>query len=113
MPTTKRKCRVCGRVYEACRTTQRASGGFNWREVACSPECGEKYLHSVMVARGAIADTSKEETARKNKGKNGKKNSQFVAETPDVIDDAIGEEAPAVSVDAADDTVADYADTEE
>ncbi len=51
MPITKRKCRVCGKEYEACRTNKKDVGGFNWKEVACSPECGAEYLRLVQEAR--------------------------------------------------------------
>ncbi len=51
MPITKRKCRVCGKEYEACRTSKKDVGGFHWKEVACSPECGAEYLRLVKEAR--------------------------------------------------------------
>lgn len=50
MPKRTMKCRVCGAEYEAC-TSIKAGGPFNWREVACSPECGEIYLARVNEAR--------------------------------------------------------------
>lgn len=117
MPITKRKCRVCGKEYEACRTNKNASGGFNWREVACSPDCGEKYLRSVMEARGAIHSPAKVESApapvptgRKNKSKGGKRHERPApVEEHTVTDDAVGDEAPAVSADTADDTVPEEA----
>lgn len=116
MPITKRKCRVCGKEYEACRTTKNASGGFNWREVACSPDCGEKYLHSVMEARGAMPSVAKVEpvpTGRKNKNKGGKRHERPAPiEEHTVTDDAVGDAAPAVSADTADDTVPEEADFE-
>lgn len=34
---------VCGKVYEACKTLN-TTGQFRWRDVACSYECGQKYL---------------------------------------------------------------------
>lgn len=113
MPITKRKCRVCGKEYEACRTTKNAIGGFNWREVACSPECGEQYLRSVMEARGAITSVAKEKPVyveRKNNGKSGKRHERPAAVKEHIVtDDAVGGEAPAVSVDTADDIVPDEA----
>lgn len=45
-------CRVCGKPYEGCRSAQSADGVFRWREVACSVECGAKYLAEVNAARG-------------------------------------------------------------
>ena len=44
MPKVIRKCRVCGKKYEACRTMKVVDGVFVWQEVACSPECGAEYL---------------------------------------------------------------------
>lgn len=54
MPKQTKICRVCGATYEACRSVKNGDGTFNWREVACSPECGMKYLHDVMVSRGEV-----------------------------------------------------------
>lgn len=50
MPKATKLCRVCGKPYEACRSLK-AAGPFNWKEVACSPECGEEYLRRVIEAR--------------------------------------------------------------
>lgn len=51
MPIAKKTCRVCGKPYEACRSTKREVGAFHWQEVACSPECGTEYLRMVTEAR--------------------------------------------------------------
>lgn len=51
MPKQTKICRVCGATYEACQSVRTGSPVFNWREVACSPECGEIYLKRVMEAR--------------------------------------------------------------
>ena len=51
MPKQTKTCRVCGAVYEACKTVRTGSAVFNWREVACSPECGMKYLDKVVASR--------------------------------------------------------------
>lgn len=52
MATAVKKCRVCGKSYEACRTMMKgAAGVFRWQEVACSPECGAEYLRRVTEAR--------------------------------------------------------------
>lgn len=52
MASTVKKCRVCGKEYEACRSANRAAGVFRWQEVACSPECGAIYLQRVEESRG-------------------------------------------------------------
>lgn len=51
MTTAIKKCRVCGKEYEACRSARRGDGIFRWREVACSPEHGAIYLAQVLAAR--------------------------------------------------------------
>ncbi len=45
------KCRVCGKDYEACHTIRPTSDYFRWQDVACSPECGAKYLADIMASR--------------------------------------------------------------
>ena len=45
------KCRVCGKDYEACHTIRPTSEYFRWQDVACSPECGAKYLADIMASR--------------------------------------------------------------
>jgi len=50
MPKAIKKCRVCGKEYEACRTF-RYDGIFRWQDVACCKEHGSQYLAEVMAAR--------------------------------------------------------------
>lgn len=52
MPREQKKCRVCGKLYTACRTVNPVPGAYNWREVACSPECSMEYIRRVTEARG-------------------------------------------------------------
>ncbi|MEY8573281.1 hypothetical protein AALD01_02590 [Oscillospiraceae bacterium 21-37] len=51
MGKTKLTCRVCGKEYEPCRTAIKNPNVFHWQEVACSPECGAKYLQRVKDSR--------------------------------------------------------------
>lgn len=51
MSSTMKKCRVCGKEYEACRSANRGDSVFRWREVACSPECGAIYLNQINESR--------------------------------------------------------------
>ena len=44
-------CRVCGKMFTPCNKTSSALGAFNYREVACSPQCGAEYLRRVQAAR--------------------------------------------------------------
>lgn len=66
-------CRVCGKKYKACQNTARTGiNVFRWQEVACSPECGEKYLKKVLEDR-APSKTKKKSVAKnsvKNKSSN-------------------------------------------
>lgn len=48
MANLKRTCRVCGKQYTFCRTLMPTDGTFRWQDVACSPECGAKYLEQVL-----------------------------------------------------------------
>lgn len=52
MPKLTKKCRVCGKEYESCRSIRTGEKAFNWREVACSPECGAEYLERILISRG-------------------------------------------------------------
>ena len=44
-------CRVCGKMFVSCNKPSAVIGAFNYREVACSPECGAEYLRRVQAAR--------------------------------------------------------------
>lgn len=51
MAATLKKCRVCGKEYEGCRSVKTNPGVFRWQEVACSPECGSVYLQQICASR--------------------------------------------------------------
>lgn len=51
MATAIKVCRVCGKEYEACHSARTVQGVYRWQEVACSPECGAKYLADVLASR--------------------------------------------------------------
>lgn len=63
MATAIKKCRVCGKPYEACHTIRRVAGVFRWQEVACSPECGSIYLARIEESRNAKPVEVKDENA--------------------------------------------------
>lgn len=69
-------CRVCGKTYEACNSIKTGSSVFNWREVACSPECGEIYLRQVMAARSPAKDTETDAQERQASRSRKKKSTQ-------------------------------------
>lgn len=51
-------CKTCGKPYEYCHTQMRKDfNPFRWQDVACSPECGEKYFAAVLAARAADLDS--------------------------------------------------------
>lgn len=64
MASATKKCRVCGKEYEACRSANRAAGVFRWQEVACSPECGAVYLQQINESRG-LTDGNKRDKRKK------------------------------------------------
>lgn len=45
-----KRCKVCGREYEYCRTN-RPTDIFRWQDVACSPEHGAIYFAQVAESR--------------------------------------------------------------
>lgn len=49
-----RKCKVCGREYEYCRS-KRLENSFRWQDVACSPEHGSIYLAEIVASRTKLA----------------------------------------------------------
>lgn len=87
MATAIKKCRVCGKTYEACRSANKIVGVFRWREVACSPECGAEYLRRVTESRNPnlSAQKSKKE---KRKADPAKENMAQTTEHKTVIEPA-------------------------
>lgn len=75
MASAVKKCRVCGKDYEACRSANRIAGVFRWQEVACSPECGAEYLRLITESRNPTAPKVVEPTP------------QEVVETYDLLED--------------------------
>ena len=63
MPKAIKKCRVCGKEYEACHTAKKSSDPFRWQDVACSPECGAVYFAQIKASR---KDTNKVNNAGLN-----------------------------------------------
>lgn len=65
MATAIKKCRVCGKPYEACHTIKHIAGVFRWQEVACSQECGSIYLAKIEESRKVKTVEVKDEIALK------------------------------------------------
>lgn len=59
MGKAKLTCRVCGKEYEPCRTAIKNPNVFHWQEVACSPECGARYLQRVRDSRKSTESIKK------------------------------------------------------
>lgn len=53
MSQVRKPCRVCGKSYIPCNTCEKDQSAFHWREVACSVECGMKYLAEIEKSRKA------------------------------------------------------------
>ena len=74
-----KRCRVCGKEYEACRSAKRVDGVYRWKEVACSPKCGQVYLARILESRKPaveekiVATSTEEETIEISKPKQVKK----------------------------------------
>lgn len=94
MASAIKKCRVCGKEYEACRSANTVVGVFRWQEVACSPECGMIYLQQVNESRGVS------EPQKKNKQK---KRTELIE---NVTADAV--EPGAIAADSVETTIEEY-----
>lgn len=70
MPKQTKICRVCGKTYEACNSQRTGSNVFNWKEVACSPECGTEYFKRVELSRNPVK-TDKSSTKKKKRVEEG------------------------------------------
>ena len=69
MPKQIKNCRVCGAKYEACNSARTGNGAFNWREVACSPECGMVYLDKITASRSIVEPVEKPAVMRASRKK--------------------------------------------
>ena len=68
MATATKKCKVCGKEYEYCKTN-RPSGMFRWNDVACCEAHAAIYFKRIAESR------------------NTDKNAEVVADFSDLIDD--------------------------
>lgn len=82
-----KRCRVCGKEYEACRSAKRVDGVYRWKDVACTPECGQAYLARILESRKPVVEEtvvsilSEEETIENSKPKRSKR--KIVEESSD------------------------------
>ena len=95
MPRQTKICRVCGATYEACNSARSGVNAFNWREVACSPECGMVYLEKVTASRSVAEPISEPTTTYTFRKKKNKKQEELPAEVvvlPDESEERIAED---------------------
>lgn len=87
-------CKVCGKEYTVCRNETTYDGVFHWRVVACSPECGAKYLAAVTAARSGNA-TKDDSPVVESVAKVYKKPKKAAVEEVcfDTVADVVGEES--------------------
>lgn len=83
----KRKCRVCGKEYEACYTLKRVEGVFRWQEVACSPECGSTYLAQIIASRAVKPTENKEAVNNAEVVKDVASDDYGIIDYDDLVDD--------------------------
>ena len=63
-----RKCKICGREYEYCRTL-RSNTIFRWQDVACCVEHGTEYFAKVAASRGESSSAAIAEPEIRNSPK--------------------------------------------
>lgn len=69
MLTAIKKCRVCGKEYESCRSARSIPGVYRWQEVACCAEHGQIYLARILESRMKSNDAIIEDTTSDDKDK--------------------------------------------
>ena len=89
MPKQTKECRVCGKTYESCRSIKTGSSAFNWREMCCSPECGQIYFQRVQEARNPLPKTKAKKVHTPRKG--------AVVEAPTASEDGSAEQPAEVA----------------
>lgn len=74
MATTHKKCRICGKSYEACRSLSTGVTALDWKAVACCPAHGEKYFTLIAESRKKetnppekLRDSTKEKAVEESK----------------------------------------------
>ena len=59
------KCRVCGKEHKPCKSAKYDPTVFNWREVACSPQCGQIYLERIIASRAPAVEKKTRKSTKK------------------------------------------------
>lgn len=95
MPKQIKICRVCGAKYEACNSARTGNSAFNWREVACSPECGMVYLDKITASRRIVEPVEEPVVMRASRKKVSEKHN---VEIKPMVEEEVISEEPAVEV---------------
>lgn len=66
MPTGFRKCKVCGKEYEYCKTN-RPNGLFRWNDVACCESHASIYFAKIAASREINAIKGSDATFKSDK----------------------------------------------
>lgn len=59
------KCRVCGKEYTPCKSAKYDPRVYNWREVSCSPDCGQIYLKQIIDSRTPSVEPARKRIKKK------------------------------------------------
>lgn len=51
MDKPTKKCRICGKEYEACKPIYVSDNPYRWQDVACCEEHGMEYFARVAASR--------------------------------------------------------------
>ena len=89
MPKGIKKCKVCGKEYEYCKSMITDPKMFRWQDVACCQEHGAIYLAQVMEARKkvATAETTKLATDGAESAPTKKRSRKKKADADEVVSD--------------------------
>lgn len=50
-----KKCKVCGREYDPCKSGNTNPTTYRWQDVACCAEHGSQYLAEIIASRSSVA----------------------------------------------------------
>lgn len=77
LPKAVRKCRVCGKQYEACVPPFMDVDPYRWQDVACCVEHGMEYFEMIEASRASNTtqnnDTQNDDASLENDAADKKK----------------------------------------
>lgn len=93
METRTIPCRVCGKMFVPCNKPSDVIGAFNYRSLACSPECGAEYLRRVQAARQTSSEVQSPDatvpTDKASEDKETPKRTRGKRHTANIVEDAM------------------------